>query len=54
MRLAADNLLKLAADADLRKTLGRRAAAVAGKRFGVQAAADELRGIYAALTQGHT
>jgi len=52
MRLAADNLLKLAADADLREALGREAAAAARKRFSLRTAADELRSIYAAVVQG--
>jgi len=49
MRLAADNLLKLMADADLRGTLARCAAEMATRRFDPETAAGELRSIYAAV-----
>jgi len=54
MRQATDNLLKLACDAELRESLGRRAAALAGEKFDPDGARAGLRDIYSAVLSEHS
>ncbi|MDP6543957.1 MAG: glycosyltransferase family 4 protein [Phycisphaerae bacterium] len=54
MRQAADNLLTLARDAKLRKTLGREASILAAEKFAPDIAAATLRSIYSTVVSGRS